>query len=242
MAKWCMFAVFNTWKMVSSVQFCRKQGKLSIHSWKTAPVVWKARRDLSAEPEMAFTPCEKPLWPHLVSTSGAVLKAPTRATLLLCPGGMGLSNRERMDPRGWNRAGSKTQEKHYISVKCWLPKQPSGSFQRDDDGKKNSSIPSLRNPQLAHPACPNRSYILITCSRQTDILPTQKLQFHLNLFIFARSDLKRVRKGRWAVAEGMGIVYLMFSGCNMLQKTLSQYFLGKTEIVQSTAPIAASLK
>lgn len=28
------------------------------------------------------------------------------------------SNGDRMDPRGWNRAGSREQGKHYISVNC----------------------------------------------------------------------------------------------------------------------------
>lgn len=73
MAKWCMFALYNTWRMwkmckVSSVQFCREQGKTSTHRCETSAVGWEARRDMQGCPWNGFSPWEKPLcplWPHL---------------------------------------------------------------------------------------------------------------------------------------------------------------------------------
>lgn len=114
MVKWCTFALYNTWKMVSSFSFAENRKKTA-STWETSPVGWKARRENAMLTlKWLFPPVTSPLYPQAEQFQ----RRSWRTDLLLCSGGMLPSTGERIDPRGWNRAGSKKQGKHYISANC----------------------------------------------------------------------------------------------------------------------------
>lgn len=210
MAKWCMFALYNARKMVSSVQFCRKQGKSSIHRCETSPVGWKARRGTQCWPWNGSSS----LWEASV-TSPLHPRGPVCSSVLM--GWCLPMGREQIQGDG---TGLEARSRESITF-LWTEDSPS-SFQAHFREMMMAKRTAPFLPSGTHSWHTVLVLIGVTslkpaADRETS-LSTKKLPFHLKPFIFARSDPKKVTKGRSATA-GMGMIWIMcFSGYSMRQK------------------------